>query len=206
MVLRRLPEADVAKMLSKLSGQEPPAALVKLIFSQTEGNPFFVEEVLKHLVEEEKLFDSEGNWRSNLRIDEADVPRGVRLVLGHRIDRVGEQCREILTAAATVGRAVSFRLLEKLVDIDEDSLLNSIEEAERAQLIRSTTKGGDAKFTFPHELIRQTLLSDITLLLPAIVLLRLLRSKKPWIFGRMLSPCNPPMMRGKWQNSCSSAA
>jgi tetratricopeptide (TPR) repeat protein len=162
IALSRLLEADVAKMLQKLNDQEPPASLVKMIFGQTEGNPFFVGEILKHLVHQEKLFDQKRQWRTDLSIDEADVPRSVRLVLGHRIQRVGEQCLETLTAAATAGRIVESKLLEQLVDLDEVAFLDSVEEAERARLLRSTTKAGDVTFTFPHELIRQTLLSDIS--------------------------------------------
>jgi serine/threonine protein kinase/tetratricopeptide (TPR) repeat protein len=162
IVLSRLLEADVAKMLQELSDQEPPASLVKLIFGQTEGNPFFVEEILKHLAHQEKLFDQKGNWRTNLSFEEADVPRGVRLILGHRIQRVGEQCLETLTAAATAGRVVESKLLEQLLDLDEVTFLDSVEEAERARLLRSTTRAGTVSFAFPHELIRQTLLSDIS--------------------------------------------
>jgi len=162
MVLKRFSEAEVADMLGKRSGQEPPSRLLEVIYQATEGNPFFVEEMFKHLAEEEKLFDQEGQWRTDLSLDEADVPRGVRLVLRHRIQRVGKQCLETLTAAATVGRVVESKLLEQLVNLDEVTFLDSVEEAERAQLMRSTTKTGDVEFTFPHELIRQTLLSDIS--------------------------------------------
>jgi tetratricopeptide (TPR) repeat protein len=162
IVLGKLLEADVKSMLQRLNEQEAPASLVKLIYGQTEGNPFFVEEILKHLVHKETLFDNEGQWRADLSIDEADVPRGVRLVLGRRIQRVGEQCLEMLTAAATAGRVMESKLLEELVDLDEVAFLDSVEEAERARLLRSTTTGNTVNFAFPHELIRQTVLSDVS--------------------------------------------
>jgi tetratricopeptide (TPR) repeat protein/predicted Ser/Thr protein kinase len=162
IVLGRLLEAEVAEMLKKLNDRKPPASLVKLIFGQTEGNPFFVEEILKHLAHQGKLFDQEGHWRTDLSFEEADVPRGVRLILGQRIQRAGEQCLETLSAAATAGRRVESKLLEQLVDLDEVAFLDSVEEAERAWLLRSTTRAGTVSFAFPHELIRQTLLSDIS--------------------------------------------
>lgn len=162
IVLRRFLLPDGEDMIRKWSGQEPPVSFVKLIFGQTEGNPFYVEEILKHLADSDKLFDRDGKWFPHLSIDEADVPRSVRLVIGHRLQRLGKECMETLTAAATVGRSVESRLLEQLVDLDETAFLDALDEAERGQFIRSTTHAGEVKFTFAHELIRQTLLSDIS--------------------------------------------
>jgi class 3 adenylate cyclase/tetratricopeptide (TPR) repeat protein len=161
--LKRLPEADVTAMLRALSGQEPPAPLLQEVFRETEGNPFFVEEVFKHLVEEGKLFDAQGRWRSDLSIRELDVPRGVRLVVGRRLERVCEDCRRVLTVAAVIGRGFSFEVLEALGEVEADALLDTIDEAERAHLIASIADGPEARFTFAHELIRQTLVSSLSL-------------------------------------------
>jgi tetratricopeptide (TPR) repeat protein len=162
MLLKRLPQHGVTAMLRGRSGQEPPSRLVEVIYGETEGNPFFVEEIFKHLAEEEKLFDFDGNWRSDLRIDETDVPRGVLLVIGHRLERVSEECRRILARAAVIGRGVGFKLLNEVIELDEDILFDSIEEAERAQIISTRTRGAEAEITFAHELIRQTLLSELS--------------------------------------------
>ncbi len=163
LLLKRLPQEGVAAMLRGRSGQEPPSRLVRAIYGETEGNPFFVEEVFSHLAEEEKLFDSEGHWCSDLRVEETDVPRGVLLVIGRRLERVSEQCRRILARAAVIGRGVGFNLLHEVIELDEDSLFDAIEEAERAQLIRSKQPNGEVQLAFVHELIRQTLLSDLSL-------------------------------------------
>jgi class 3 adenylate cyclase/tetratricopeptide (TPR) repeat protein len=159
--LKPLPETDVSAMLRGRSGQEPPSRLVETIYQETEGNPFFVEEVFKHLVEEEKLFDSEGQWHADLRVEETDVPRGVLLVIGRRLERVSEQCRRILARAAVIGRGVGFRLLNEVIELDEDTLFDAIEEAERAQLVSTVTRHGEDRITFAHEYIRQTLLNDL---------------------------------------------
>ena len=161
--LKRLPEAGVEAMLRALSGQEPPQPLVDAIYSETEGNPFFVEEVFKHLAEEGKLFDVQGHWRPDLSISELEVPEGVRLVIGRRLERVSEECRHVLTTAAVIGRGFSFELLVALGDVDTDALLDAIDDAERAHLITSAGDGPEARFTFAHELIRQTLLSGLSL-------------------------------------------
>jgi tetratricopeptide (TPR) repeat protein len=163
LLLKRLPQEDVESMLRSRSGQEPPSRLVNLIFNETEGNPFFVEEVVNHLVEEEKLFDSEGQWRRDVRMEEWEVPRNVLLVIGRRLERVSEECRRILSRAAVIGRGVSFKLLNEVIELDEDALFDALEEAERAQLIRSKKPNGEVQLTFVHELIRQTLLNDLSL-------------------------------------------
>jgi class 3 adenylate cyclase/tetratricopeptide (TPR) repeat protein len=163
LALKRLPEAEVATMLRALSGQEPPASLVKAVYRETEGNPFFVEEVFKHLAEDGKLFDAQGHWRSDLSIGELEVPRGVRLVIGQRLERVCPECRGVLTTAAVIGRGFSFEVLETLGDVDADALLDAIDEAERAHLITCTAGGPEARFAFAHELIRQTLVSSLSL-------------------------------------------
>jgi len=163
IALRRLPQDGVAAMLRALSGQQPPAPLVEAVYAETEGNPFFVEEVFQHLAEEGKLFDAQGRWRADLRVGELDVPEGVRLVIGRRLERVCEECRRVLTAAAVIGRGFSFELLEALGEVQTDALLDAVDEAERARLITAASDGPEARFTFAHELIRQTLVSVLSL-------------------------------------------
>ena len=162
--LRRLPETDVGAMLKALSGQDPPAALVDVVHGETDGLPFFVEEVFHHLAEEGKLFDAKGRWRAGLDVGELDVPEGVRLVIGRRLERVSEECKRALTAAAVIGRRFNYQLLERIGEVEPDALLDAIDEAERAQLVTDLeAEGPEALFAFAHELIRQTLVSGLSL-------------------------------------------
>jgi class 3 adenylate cyclase/tetratricopeptide (TPR) repeat protein len=164
IALKPLPEASVEAMLQGLTGQPPPAALVQAIYAETEGNPFFVEEVFQHLLEQGKLLDAEGHWRPDLQVSELDVPEGVRLVISRRLERVSEGCRTALSDAAVVGRDFTFQLLQALTDLDADAVLDAVDEAERANLIVAGTEGaGEARFSFSHELIRQTLVSGLSL-------------------------------------------
>ena len=160
--LKGLTRDAVARMLRELSLREPPDSLVRLIFNETEGNPFFVEEVFKHLVEEGKVFDDAGDFRTDFEIEEIDVPANVRLVLGRRIQRLGASCQRILAAAAVAGRSFSLKILETLLKPDDpDELLGAIEEAQRMGLVVFSTKDPEAPFEFAHELIRQTLVAGI---------------------------------------------
>jgi len=161
--LSRLPKEGVESMLRVLAGREPPPSLVDAVFSETEGNCFFVEEVFQHLLEEGKLFDQTGEWRTEVRIGEVDVPEGVRLVLGRRLGRLSEGARRALAGAAVIGRNFTFELVDALGEVSTDSLLDGIEEAHRARLLSSNEDAFQARFTFSHELIRQTLLTGLSL-------------------------------------------
>jgi tetratricopeptide (TPR) repeat protein len=170
IALKPLPQAAVEAMLQALTGQQPPSALAQAIYNETEGNPFFVEEVFQHLSEQGKLLDAEGRWRPDLQVSELDVPEGVRLVISRRLERVSEEGRTALTDAAVVGRDFTFELLQALTDLDPDTLLDAVDEAERANLIVAAAEGptasgrtAEARFSFTHELIRQTLISGLSL-------------------------------------------
>jgi predicted ATPase len=80
----------VAQMLRGLSQREAPENLLSLIYEESQGYPFFVEEVYRHLVEEGKLFDAAGQFRAELKLDESDVPENVRLIISRRLQRLDE--------------------------------------------------------------------------------------------------------------------
>ncbi len=161
--LKRFDGQTVSKMLEAMAGQPPPKAVVDAVFSETEGNPFFVEEVFRHLVEEGKLLE-DGAFRTAITIDELDVPESVRLVVGRRLERLGEEAQRVLTAGAVVGRAFPFPLLEEIVEIEPGRLLDIVEEAEATRVIVPEERGGQVYYSFAHELIRQTLLSSVSML------------------------------------------
>lgn len=161
--LRSLDQAGVSLLLAGLSGSDPPPRLVDLVFNETEGNPLFVHEVYRYLADERRLFDDEGRWRLDVRVGEVDVPRGVRLVIGRRIQRVSEGCRRALTFAAIIGRVFDFDLLREVSEMTEANLLDAMDEAERAHLVTSAPDRGGALMMFTHELIRQTLAGDLSL-------------------------------------------
>ena len=164
MTLRRLPPDATAAVLAGLSGSQPPQRVVDAIVAETEGNPFFVEEVFRHFAEEGRLLDAEGRWRQDrVAIEELEVPQSVRLVIGRRLDRLSETARKVLAGAAVIGRTFEYTLLEEVTaDVGADALLDAIDEAERAALVSSFHSGRAATFQFAHELIRQTLLGTLS--------------------------------------------
>lgn len=163
LLLRRMPQEDVADMLAALGAPGPPPSLVEAVYRETEGNPFFVEEVFHHLREEGRLLDAAGRWLPDLEIDTLEVPEGVRLVIGRRLDRVGDACRAVLTSAAIVGPRFDLRVLEALGESDPEAILDALERAEAAGLILSQPVGRETRYTFAHELIRQTLIGALSM-------------------------------------------
>ncbi|HYL60447.1 MAG TPA: hypothetical protein VEU51_16385 [Candidatus Acidoferrales bacterium] len=160
--LKGLPREEVAAMLSSLSGKSPPAAVVGEIFAETEGNPFFVEELFRHLEEETRLYDSSGQFRLQLQIAELDAPPSVRLVVGRRLLRLSDLTQKLLATAAVIGRFFSFEILQAASDADANSILEHVEEAENAGLVFSVEESPKARFTFSHELTRQAVLAGLS--------------------------------------------
>lgn len=161
--LKRLTQQDVEAMLHRLSGSQPPDNVVAAIYAETEGNAFFVEEVFRHLLEEGKLLDQSGAWLSGLTLDELDVPEGVRLVIGRRLERLSDDTRKVLTVGAVMGRVFEFDLLGRIDDLTATDPLDAVDQAEAAHLIVPLRHGREARYSFVHELVRQTLLTDLSL-------------------------------------------
>jgi tRNA A-37 threonylcarbamoyl transferase component Bud32 len=163
MALKPLPREEIHELLEVLGGSPPPDPLLETISNVTEGNPFFVQEVFRHLSEEGRLFDDEGRWRKDLTAKELDVPEGVRLVVGRRLERVSDNCRKALTTAAVIGRRFPLNVLEAVRVVDEDALLDALDEAEAAQLIHAVRGHRNPVYGFTHELIRQTLIDTMSI-------------------------------------------
>ena len=159
-----LSQDAVAQMLYGLSQRQVPESLVSLIFEESQGYPFFVEEVYRHLNEEGKDFDEDGQFRKDIQIDEIDVPENVRLIISRRLERLDENEKLALAAAAVIGRSFSFHLLTEVSQIDVDELFTIFEKAQQMGIIVASSEGPESPLAFTHELVRQTLLASISAL------------------------------------------
>ena len=139
----------VGRMLYELSQQQPPQNLVNLIFEESQGNPFFVEEVYRHLIEEGKVLDAAGQFRTNIQIDEIDVPENVRLIIGRRLARLEENEKRVLAAAAVIGRSFSFQLLTATNEIDFDELFTVVEKAQGMGIIVPSSEDRSSRLPSP---------------------------------------------------------
>ena len=156
-----LGESDVAVLLAAVGESPPPPALVQTLYEATKGNPFFLEEVVHQLFEQGRLFAG-GRWRELGDID-LEVPESVRFAIESRLEKLQPNTRHVLALASLVGRDFGFDLLDALGDLPEDELVDAVDEAERARLITSVVEDDEVHFAFSHELIRRTLLTELTL-------------------------------------------
>ena len=160
IALQGLVVEDVAAMTAAAAGHELDAegvALAGEIAAETDGNPFFVGEILRNLSESGLVvFDEQrGRWRVD-RGSGVALPESVREVVERRVAALGDQPRELLTAAAVIGRGFDLALLARLVEIGEGELLEALERAVAASLLtESTDRVG--RFSFAHALINHTL-------------------------------------------------
>lgn len=156
-----LSEPHVGSLLAALGRSDPPPTLVRRFFDETGGNPFFVEELFRHLQEEGRLFDDRGAWRRNLDVEDIDVPAGVRTVIGRRLQRVDDRTREVWALAAVIGPYFELDLVEAVSDLDADAVVAAFEQAERAHLVKGPSGRQERRWRFAHQLICQSLTSDL---------------------------------------------
>jgi class 3 adenylate cyclase len=158
--LQGLGVEEVAAMTAAAAGHDLDAegvALAGEIAAETDGNPFFVGEILRNLSESGMVvFDEQrGRWRVD-RSSGVTLPESVREVVERRIAVLGERTRETLTAAAVIGRSFDLELLARVVEIGEGELLEALEQAVAASLlVESSDRLG--WFSFAHALINHTL-------------------------------------------------
>jgi predicted ATPase len=118
--LRSLSRPEVAQMLQGLSRNRASDRLASLIFEDTEGNPFFVEEVYKHLAEDGRIFDAAGNVRTDSRPGKRRA--GERAARHRAPPKASTSASAALAAAAVIGRSFSFQLLSAISEMDVDEL------------------------------------------------------------------------------------
>jgi predicted ATPase len=121
---------------SKIHAKCPWREFLNLIYSRTGGNPFFVEEVLKALIEDGTIFkDSQGRWQRK-EISEIQIPQTVATVIRHRLDRLGEDTVGILRFASTFGQSFDLDILKQIVPKAKSEILAShLESALKSGLI-----------------------------------------------------------------------
>ncbi len=165
LVLDGLSGADVQALLG--AGAHGPldasgAELASAMHRQSDGNPFFIHELVRHLIETRRLAQREGRWTSDVgAITELGIPEGVRDVVGQRLTRRSAECLRVLTAAAVIGREFPAGALPPVAGLEPEQVGRALNEALSARIIRPL-RGPPRRYIFSHTLIRETLYSDIS--------------------------------------------
>jgi class 3 adenylate cyclase/tetratricopeptide (TPR) repeat protein len=160
--LTGLDSDDMLALMEALAGQElddGARALAAEITRETAGNPFFAGELLRHLTESGAIAQHE-DWHLVGDLAELGLPQSVREVIGRRVERLGPDARTALSAAAVIGRDFDLELLLAVFDLSEARLLDLLEEAVAASLLKEGTEQV-GRFSFTHALVEHALYEDL---------------------------------------------
>ncbi|MFQ6029064.1 MAG: serine/threonine-protein kinase PknK, partial [Dehalococcoidia bacterium] len=160
VLLRGLSQEDVGRFIEVATGVIPPQGLTQPVYTQTEGNPLFVTEVVRLLVQEGALTTERTGDRDSWTVR---IPEGVREVIGRRLNRLSQRCNETLAMASVIGREFTLDQLKPLVeDMTEDRVLEVLEEALSSRVIEELPNAA-GRYQFAHALIQETLSEELTL-------------------------------------------
>jgi tetratricopeptide (TPR) repeat protein len=157
--LRGLTVDEVHRMYEAVRGQEVPWGQAEAVHRDTEGNPLFVQEVLRYLVEE-GIVVREGD-RYVAKAPGEGVPEGLRDVIGRRLSHLGEGTNQVLSIASVIGRDFTLEVLQRVAGMSEDDVLAALEEATARSIIEQRPATGSVGFRFTHAFFRQTLYEEI---------------------------------------------
>jgi DNA-binding SARP family transcriptional activator/tetratricopeptide (TPR) repeat protein len=164
LVLRGLGAEDLLTMLEEAAGAEfgdNGHALRDALLAETDGNPFFVGELLRHLTETGAVHqDDSGRWVASAALRASGLPVSVREVIGQRVAHLGEPARGVLSLAAVIGRDFDAEVLGRVAEADEDTLIDLCDQAVTAGVLTEAAVAG--RYTFSHALIEHTLYDGLS--------------------------------------------
>ena len=147
-----LGEAEAMELVRLRVGGTPSLELMRALYRETEGNPFFIEEIARHLSD----FGVRSQDAGARDLERVGLPDDIRDVIGRRLERLAPGSIEWLRVAAVIGRDFDAGLLERVLGFDEDRFLVALEDALDAGLV-AEAPGDPGRYSFAHALIRETL-------------------------------------------------
>jgi class 3 adenylate cyclase len=163
IALHGLGADEVAEILTAAAGHELDQDGLELagqIGEETDGNPFFVAEILRSLLESGAIVYDESVGRWSVDRSGVALPESVREVVERRVERLGDEAREVLTLAAVIGRSFDLELLTRVAEVEEGRLLDHLEAAVAASVLAESDELV-GQFRFAHGLVNQTLYAGL---------------------------------------------
>jgi predicted ATPase len=151
-----LPEASADILLQTLLGSDPGLApLTQLLIARTQGNPFFLEESVRTLVETGVLVGERGGYHLAQPLETLQVPATVQALLAARIDRLPPEDKRLLQTAAVIGTEVPWPLLQAIADTADEALYRSLAQLQAAEFLYETSLFPERVYTFKHALTHE---------------------------------------------------
>jgi class 3 adenylate cyclase/tetratricopeptide (TPR) repeat protein len=154
MQLDALPAESAGELLEALLGDDPRLARLKRLLVKR-GNPFFLEETVRTLVEKKALAGEPGRYRLTQPIQTLQVPATVQAMLAARIDRLSPENKRLLQVASVIGKDVPFALLQAIADLPEEALRRGLDHLQTAEFLYETGLYPDLEYTFKHALTHE---------------------------------------------------
>jgi predicted ATPase len=162
--LKRMSSDETSEMIKQILEQEDvPIEFCKLVYEKTRGNPFFVEEVIKSLKEEEAIYREQNKWKI-MEISRIEFPKTVKNVIKARISRLDDECQNVLTTASFVGNDFTFEALSGATGVEEDKLLELLEKILKTGLVKEKLIRGEGVFSFADVIVRDVVHEEVSLL------------------------------------------
>jgi len=157
-----LPAASAEELLHALLGEDLGLLPLKeLLIKRTEGNPFFLEESVRTLVETKALAGERGSYRLAREVYTIQVPPTVQAVLAARIDRLPVEAKRLLQAAAVIGTDVPLALVHAITELPEDMLRRHLTQLQAAEFIYEISLFPSVEYTFKHALTHDVAYSTL---------------------------------------------
>jgi len=160
--LKRMSLSDVSEMVKNILEQDDaPEEFCKLVYDKTRGNPFFVEEVVKSLKEEETIYLEEGRWKFK-EVSAIEFPKSVKNVVKARISRLDEESQNVLTMASFIGNDFTFEAICSITGIEKNTLLKLMDKLFRTGLIKERVIRGEGICSFADIIVRDVVYEEVS--------------------------------------------
>ena len=155
------PESAEGLLQAVLGDDESLRPLKQVLIERTEGNPFFLEESIRTLIETKVLLGERGKYRMTGSLEITRVPATVHALLAARIDRLSPGEKRLLQSAAVIGKDVPYVLLQAIADLPEDELRRELGQLQAAEFVYETRLFPDLEYTFKHALTHEVAYGSI---------------------------------------------
>jgi hypothetical protein len=162
--LQGLDPGEVTDFMEHAAGhvlEDSGLELAAAVHQETQGNPFFIGEMLLHLSESGLIVQRNGRWESDFSLAEVGIPEGIREVVGRRLSRLSDAANAALSIGAVIGPEFDAGLVEALSGLPPDDIVDALDEATRASIVREVA-GVFGRYAFAHALVRSTLYEELS--------------------------------------------
>jgi predicted ATPase/class 3 adenylate cyclase len=150
ITLTEMSRSDISHLAENLLGGKAASKFLETLIQSAEGNPFYIEQIIRYLQEEEKLVNSSNGWQIAREETLESLPTDISVILISRLDRLNREVKEVVQTASVLGREFELRLLSKMLH-DDQALPDKIQRAVKADIFSLLT---EIRYIFRHALVR----------------------------------------------------